>query len=292
MVPLNPKACQHRSDLLAGVLAGLILLALSVVSAASAQSPNPCGLPDPCAVEDGDYFAALPAGWDGKSPLPMVLYFHGWNSSGTAVLKNRTLVQGFTGRGALLIAPNGRRKTWAHGGSPSSARDEIVFVDALMADVRERWPLDETRLWVTGFSQGGSMAWDVACYRGDRFSAFFPISGGFWRPHPEACPAGPVNLRHVHGTSDSVVPMAGRPIGSTWQQGDIEEGMGLWRANNGCQAAPARTEINGAGRCRVWSGCASGKELQLCLHDGGHTRRKGWIDRALDWASEVSATAE
>ena len=48
-------------------------------------------------------------------------------------------------------------------GSPSQARDELAFMDAVRADLLARWPIEPNRILVTGFSQGGSMVWDLAC---------------------------------------------------------------------------------------------------------------------------------
>ena len=128
------------------------------------------------------------------------------------------------------------------------------------------------------------MAWDAACYRGDRFDAIAPIAGAFWEPLPETCPAGPVALRHTHGRADGMVPMEGRPIGNS-QQGDVLSGMAVWRAVNGCAETPDRTEDVGVYTCEVWSSCAAQKELVLCLHDGGHEIPAGWLSENLDWAA-------
>ncbi len=239
-------------------------------------------------MADGQYYARAPAAWDGSTALPTAVYFHGWSSSGANVMRNERLTGTFDRLGVLLIAPDGRNNTWAHVGSPSSARDEIAFMDAVMADVHARWPVDRSRLWVTGFSQGGSMVWDVACYRGQDFAAFAPISGAFWQPLPDTCPAGPVNLLHVHGTSDTVVPMEGRPIREVFRQGDVLTGMAIWREVNGCAAEPDRVEDDGTVACEVWTSCTGDRELQLCLHDGGHAAPQGWLERAYRWVETVN----
>ena len=82
-------------------------------------------------------------------------------------------------------------------------------MDAVRADMLQRWPVDTKRLLVSGFSIGGTMAWDLACYRGGDYTAFAPVSGAFWDPLPERCTT-PVNLLHTHGTADDVVPMGGQ----------------------------------------------------------------------------------
>ena len=269
-----------------GIIGLAAIVAAAVITPPSASACG--GIDDPCLVPDGQYYAHMPAGWDGSTPLPTAVYFHGWSSSGANVMRNRRLTGTFDALGVLLIAPDGRNNTWAHVGSPSSARDEIAFIDAVMADVHDRWPVDRSRLWVTGFSQGGSMVWDVACYRGGEFAAFAPISGAFWLPLPDTCPAGPVNLLHVHGTADTVVPMEGRPIRQVFRQGDVLAGLAIWRTVNGCSAEPDRVEDDGALTCEIWNTCSGGRELQLCLHDGGHATPPGWLERAYRWVETVN----
>ena len=266
------------------------LLALALlwrVPAATARLD--CGEMAPCAVATGSYHLAAPDAWDGTTPLPAVLFFHGYGSSGADVVGDASLRDSVTARGYLLIAPNGRspgpgqRRSWAHQGSPFSGRDEEAFIAAVMADVAGRLPLRPDRVLVSGFSQGGSMAWHIACFAGRDFAAFAPVSGSFWRPHPESCPGGPVRLLHLHGFTDMVVPLEGRPIGDRWHQGDVFAAMALMREVDGCGSEPDRITIDDGRRCRAWTECALGGELELCLHDGGHKLPEGWLGRALDW---------
>ena len=250
-------------------------------------SQTECASIKPCEVTGGAYYALPPAGWDGQSALPITVFFHGYGATAKAMTEYRDLTQAFSDAGVLLILPDGVGKTWAHVGSPSQRRDELTFMDAVLADTRRRWPVDEKRVWASGFSQGGSMAWDIACYRGDEYTAFFPVAGAFWRPLPQRCPGGPVNLRHIHGLSDTVVPIRGRPIAGRFHQGDVNQAMTLLREGDGCPAEPPRIEQQNGLSCEVWDQCASGKELQLCLHDGGHMMPSGWVSDAVRWAETL-----
>lgn len=242
-------------------------------------------------IDGGSYLARLPAGWNGRSPLPLLMFFHGYRQRGSVIGTIEQLVAAADRHGVLVVAPDGLEGSWAHQGSPSSRRDESAFIDALLADVERRWPVDRTRRWAAGFSQGGSMAWHTACFRGHSFSAFMPVAGAFWRPHPESCPGGPVNLLHTHGTADTVVPMAGRPIREVFHQGDVRAGMALWRRQDGCVAEPVRAAAVGGLDCEIWAGCTSGRALRLCLHPGGHMIPGGWAEMAFGWAQAVSAKA-
>ena len=238
------------------------------------------------ALASGTYKAHVPASWDGATPLPLLMFFHGYGQTGTVVMGNTELMQLADGEGVLVIAPDGQEKRWSHQGAPmrDQLRDDDAFVRSVLADAKRRWPVDPARIWASGFSIGGSMTWHQACFQGDQFTAFLPVAGAFWRPHPQTCPSGPVTLMHVHGTGDTVVPMQGRPIREVYHQGDVLTGMAFWRAQNGCPDEPAEVTETGDLRCEVWRGCTSGKELQLCLHPGGHVIPKGYMAQALAWA--------
>jgi len=252
-----------------------------------------CDNDTPCSVDGGDYRVSVPQAWDGETALPAAIFFHGYGSSADAVMRNTGLVRAFSERGILLIAPNGLDRTWSHVGSPSQERDELAFIDAVRADVLVRWPVDESLFWVTGFSQGGSMAWDVACYRGGDFAAFAPVAGAFWEPQATRCPTPAVNMRHIHGTGDTVVPMGGRPIAGHWRQGDVLQAIELWRRQDGCAVepdvgGPDVTDRHDGLTCRTWTSCSSGKQVALCLHDGGHGMPAGWLDGAWTWVQELA----
>ena len=109
----------------------------------------------------------------------------------------------------------------------------------MLADVKRRWPVDG-RVVLGGFSDGASMVWDMACFAPLGFAAFLPFSGGFWERMPTACTA-PVNLRHVHGTADATVPLAGRVVLEHWRQADIKRGFAIWRETDRCTAPPNGT---------------------------------------------------
>lgn len=250
---------------------------------------QPCGgTTTPCVVDGGSYQVRKPGGEDGAEPMPLLLFLHGYRGSAAAVLSDPAIAPVAARAGMLLVAPEGRNATWSHVGSPSRARDDVAFLRAVVADVKRRWPVDPRLVVAAGFSQGGSMVWDLACYGAAGFTAFLPFSGGFWEPLPTSCPAGPVNLRHVHGTADPVVPMTGRTIRNVFRQGDVLRGMAVWRRVDRCHEHPDRTDRAEGLTCETWSSCAEGT-LQLCLYPGGHDMEAAWLVEGLAWARGLTS---
>lgn len=256
------------------VAVGALLASLAVTEA--------CGVDTDCEVDGGTYRVSTPAG----TPRGAILYFHGWQGSAAGVMRNGALLRGARERGLLLIAPDGLGKTWSYPGSPRQLRDEFAFLDMLMADVEARFDVDRSDTLVTGFSMGGSMAWNVACHAGEGFLAFAPVAGAYWDPIPERCPSPVPRLRHIHGTADGTVPMAGRAIGDGWRQSDVYDSLNQWIDQGDCAEADPAPEPGF--ETRRWV-CGNGGVLSLNLHGGGHAIRAEWVGEGWDWAMAEAA---
>ncbi len=248
-----------------------------------------CG-PDqaPCLIEDGEYHVALPD--TPTATTPMVMFLHGWGSSGAATLGNSGLVEGLLERGYALVAPTGSRSVGSGNGYgwrfyPGwDGRDEIEFLQRVRDDAAERFDLDPDRTILAGFSGGAFMVNYLACAEPEAFAAYAPVAGGFWRPHPAQC-AGPVRLFHTHGWRDGTVPLEGRALGGgQYRQGDIFAGLEIWRAANLCpDEKPTAYAQTGQFWRRAWSRCAPDSALELALFPGGHAIPRDWPGMILDW---------
>ncbi|MEL7012387.1 MAG: alpha/beta fold hydrolase [Pseudomonadota bacterium] len=267
--------------------AGLLALASLFVSSHPALAG--CGQdPDACQMASGSYHAALPTTLD---QAPVLVFLHGYGSSGENAISLTRMVQPALDRGYVVLAPDGLTRS-TDGSGPASwnfypgwpGRDEADFLRNVVADAAERFGVDPDRVLLSGFSAGGFMVNYVACAQPDAFSAYAPVAGGFWRPHPTAC-AGPVRLFHTHGWTDGTVPLEGRLLGGgRFQQGDIFAGLEIWRAANACaDEKPSGYDTTGAFLRRLWASCAPGSALEMALFPGGHTVPEGWADMALDW---------
>lgn len=262
---------------IAATLAALAALLLALAAAPA----RACGSGSDCAIGDRSYRIALPDDPDGPDGRA-IIFFHGYRGSAAAEMRNPGLRKLARDAGAILIAAQSRDADWNIPGSPSEDAnrpgEELTYFDALLADAKARFGLDPARTLVAGFSAGGMVVWELACFRGQSVAGFAPMSGTFWAPLPKACPTGAVNLYHAHGTRDGMVPMAGRPIANA-RQGNVAEAFALMTRTGG-YGAPETDPVAGYDCARQTN--PAGKALELCTFPGGHGFRTTFLKRV--WA--------
>jgi polyhydroxybutyrate depolymerase len=271
-----------------------LVLSSLLVFAGFCRAAEPCGgSRGSCAVPTGTYDIALPETPPAPGEKrPAVLFFHGAGGTGATVLQQDSLFRPFLDAGYAVIGANGLMRPgnafgtgWSFRPEGPQQRDELAFAKEVLADATERFGLDRKRVLVTGFSIGASLTWYLACKEPGLGAAYAPVAGGFWRPHPVSC-AGPVDLLQTHGWRDRTVPLEGRPLrGGELYQGDIFEGLQLWRSVNGCKGLRADAfSTDAIFWRRDWTACDSGRVLSLVLHPADHDAvPMEWGDMARVW---------
>ena len=246
-----------------------------------------CGDDDVCRVDGGRYYAMVPADWNGRTHLPVILSAHGYGGTPDSLLGRSSLGDTYDRAGVLWVVPEGEDESWSTTNSPESGdtkrRDDVAFLGKVLDDVADRWPIDRDRVAASGFSQGGSMASELACRAPHDWPVTMPISGTFWDEVPAACD-GAVAVHHTHGTADNTWPLDGRPIGP-FHQGAVHDAMEMWADAAGCDAEPV-PEADGDHLCSVYTGC-SGGDIRVCFHDGGHTILPDEASRQVAWLGSL-----
>lgn len=253
----------------------ILLCLLLCAPALAAASGPPCHADVPCPLGDRSYHVKEPDGWDGQSPLPVLLHFHGWMRQGDLIVKHQRISGATRRRGVLLLAPNGRNRTWNFW---TDRTDDVAFAAAVLEDAATRYPIDRSRIYVSGYSYGGAMAWRYVCQNGGDVAALLAVSGSI--AQNEDCPDGPQEVRHVHGLADTVMDF---PMGPG---GDTTYPVALWRRQFACADGMAQAPWQAVSFLTfdrmVWEDCATGGPVTLDLHPGGHFIPHGWMARQLD----------
>ena len=274
----------------------LALFASAGASRAQQSAPAPDGCPSEhgCTVASGHYRILLPPEPEPGWRYGAIMFFHGYQETAEGIVSDPGLAAVARRLGVALIAPDGLERSWSFPGSPARNRDEFAFVAEVLDDVARRFPVDPARIMASGFSQGGSMVWYLACRMPTRFAAFAPVAGAFWEPLPESCAGPRPPLIHVHGTNDGTVPLAGRTLRNGIRQGDVFRSFAILapKACTSSWADAARAETPaGELTCHVASGCGGPARLELCLHSGGHMVDPAWVERAWQFAMPAIASS-
>jgi polyhydroxybutyrate depolymerase len=224
--------------------------------------------------------------------LPLLIVLHGRGESGS-VVANRT---GFLGlveqRRAILVAPDGQQRSWnaGHGCcgvAGSRGVPDVPFVAAIVADAGRRWPVDTSRVYLVGYSNGGKLAYSEVCAHPTLFAAVATYGAVPLSPCTPGTPAVPFLL--AAGSVDSVLPFDGKSAGRS-PLPSVPQALAWLRAQDGCPAKTAKTaktRRDGSTVVQQWVGCAGGTEVESVVYQGqGHT----WPPAATTGGSSTAAT--
>ena len=147
------------------------------------------------------------------------------------------------------------------------------FIDALLDELPRRFPVDPTRIYVTGFSNGAGMAFRLGAELSERFAALAPVAGHCWVAQPR--PVVPLPTLYLVGAQDPLIPLEGGEVLSPWSnlptyKPPVRETLEKWANALGCAVQEVtRSEQNGVQRLHYES--ATGVELTAYLIAGlGH----------------------
>ena len=187
------------------------------------------------------YHLYRPAGLPARSPLVVML--HGGFGSGLQAERSYGWDQEADRAHFLVAYPDGLNQAWNAGGGccgqpAANGVNDVAFITAMVTVIGRRLPLDPRRLYATGISNGGIMAYRLACDT-HVFAAIGPDSATLLGPCADP---GPVSVIHIHGTADHNIPYDGGPgDGVARIDGPpVPSVVAGWRRVDGC-AAPVVT---------------------------------------------------
>ncbi|HQR42342.1 MAG TPA: PHB depolymerase family esterase [Gemmatales bacterium] len=167
----------------------------------------------------------------GQPPYPVVLAFHGAGGTARIMLFHSRWLQQAEHGGFIVVAPEGTSpqpdekpsfrfnpQLWNLGGAttaaPTGNADDVGFVRAILDKVATDLPIDTSRIYSTGFSNGAGLTFRLAVELGDRLAAIAPVAGlPYFKSGP---PPRPIPTYFLIGSEDPLVPWQGGKIISPW----------------------------------------------------------------------------
>lgn len=201
-----------------------------------------------------------------RSGVPMALVFN-LHGLGSDLAQQKTLSAMSTKAdeaGFIVVYPQAGASVWNINAGEIGDID-VNFFREMIVYLERKLSIDPTRIYVTGFSNGGGMAHRLACDLSDRIAAIAPVAGAHLPDEP-CQPERPVPVLAIHGAADNIVPYVHEKLGH-----NIPQWAADWAARNGCDPTPSFQEHDGIS-VKTWQHCDSSATVIVYLLEGvGHT---------------------
>jgi polyhydroxybutyrate depolymerase len=261
-----------------------------------------------------DYRLHVPPQATEGTPLPIVVNMAGATQNGQIEEILTQMDANADENGYLVVYPDGTRISkvltpdpvakqaqygWNAGeccGLPVTRKiDDVGFVEKVIADVAARTPVNLRRVYMTGISNGGMMAYAMAAEASTHVAAIASVSGQVELPviHPTRS----VPTMEFHSVNDPIAKFNGVPNKNPLLVLSVMQGIRQWVKADGCSTTPHDgTELVGApgsisaGQTATpitYSGCTGGAKVVLWrFTESGHVwpgstlntgPKSGWI---------------
>lgn len=215
----------------------------------------------------------------------LVLVFHGFTDSAANIEAYSHMNEVADEHGFVVAFPQGSRDAAGNtffdvGYAFHTERlDDIGFARALQAHLVDRLALDARRVFVTGMSNGGDMAYHLACSGEPWVAAIAPVAGMILQHIADACvPAQRLSIMEIHGTADTVTLWEGDPQNEGGWGAYLSqmEAMQRWADGYALDAPtqeplPALAGASPTGEVTMlrWTTAVDGTEVRLVRIEGG-----------------------
>lgn len=242
-------------------------LAQSGASAACALAATP-GVSEQRLTSGGrerQYRLFVPKGYDGRTPLPLVLDLHGsgGNSANQAATSRFEALAEREGVLVATLQAGAEGNRWnvpITDGRP----DDVRYVSDVIDHAAARVCTDQTRVYATGFSGGARMSSLLACRLSARIAAIAPMAGLRW---PGPCEGRAIPVLTFHGLADPQNTYDGHVEGrgGEWVE-SVPDALAGWAGHNRCDGQPKLDDPPGPLSTLRYEGCAA--EVRLVRIDG------------------------
>jgi len=225
----------------------------------------------------------LPPDADGEVPLVLVLHGNHPEARGSLMREWTAFDRQADARGWAVAYPDGHGGCWADGRGVTTADeagvDDVAFLRAIIGWSAERHGTSGDRAVVAGVSNGAFMAHRMALQSSDQVAVMAAVAGGLPESLHDATPAHAVSAMLIHGTADTISPIAGgysRHLGPNGElRGrtlSLEETAAFWRTVDRCPPGPGEertTEFSS--RVTAAPGAGGTVVAAWTVFGGGHT---------------------
>lgn len=219
---------------------------------------------------------------------PIVLLLHGRTANGASQAYTSDFNAIAEREGFIAVYPDGLQQEWNYTRPPESGPndnlpDDEAFLGSLIDDLALDLNIDASRVYLTGYSNGGFMVQRMACTMQDRFVGFASVAATGAYGLPLVClNRDTVPALYIHGTADNIVPWEGitQPSASgepITVSASMSRTISFWADHNACGSDLDITDIppttdETQTRILTVTGCPDDAPVVVFMVvNGGHT---------------------
>ncbi|MDG2487106.1 MAG: PHB depolymerase family esterase [Roseibacillus sp.] len=215
----------------------------------------------------------LPENFRASESLPVLLCFHGGDDSAEGMMRFTADFRPLADSERFIaVYPQGLifegSSYWNSEGPYDNGTDEIGFARAMIDLLVRDYAADPTRVYACGFSLGGNLMRDLACYLGDQVAAVASVAASMWEWTLEDCSTtNRTGILSIHGTEDSYNPYNGNQHSIS-----INSLNTHWASHNGANKSPITSTVSPGVTRYLWDkgdGCHTVEHYRI--QNGPHS---------------------
>jgi polyhydroxybutyrate depolymerase len=197
--------------------------------------------------------------------------------------------------GSVIVYPDAvgasAGHTWALGCAKCTAADaagidDYAFMNDLIKRLVQKYSVDATKVYVAGFSLGGSFAHDIACRAGGVVAGAAVVGSTPSADELTQCkPTRAIPVILILGDADPNIPWEG---GGDLHYASAEQTAQTWATWNGCTGAP---ELAVLGSVSGAPGGAQRTYYSTCA-PGGSVRLYRMVNAAQTWPAGIFSASD
>jgi polyhydroxybutyrate depolymerase len=251
------------------------------------HAPEPTNTEIPLTMETGtlefdgqerNFIVFIPDNYSDTNKFPLLIYLHSYGWDAQKGMDYTQLNQVGNTYNFIIVYPNAK-PNWNSGIGDSSSwptpdNDDVGFISGLIDNLSEQYSIDLERIYAAGYSNGGFMAYRLACHLSQRIAAIASVSGVMSTSVEANCnPSRKVPVLQIHGTEDPWVPIEGS---NSWLS--VDQTLSYWINFNKCENSEIASlqDLVSTDECTVektsFTNCTdNSKVIYYKVINGGHT---------------------
>ena len=230
-----------------------------------------------------EYIIHIPDTYNSNENYPLVINFHGNGDCANTYSNLVADLRSEANAGPFILAyPQGISRTkgaaeWdpTNNAEQNINNNDIFFVEQLIENIRNTYSINPQKIYAVGYSNGGMLAYGLACHKGNMIAAIGVMSGIMLVD--TTCNTNYfTSVIHMHGQNDFVLPYSGNRDFSS-----VESVVDFWLNHNGIDNTNiTTTQFNGGNIVKnSYTGGQGNTIIDIyTINDGEHV----WFNQLFD----------